>query len=59
MLVPVHERVRGLEHPDTLTVRAILARWTGEAGMQPGPGTSTRRCCRYGSESLALSILTP
>jgi len=31
----VYERVLGPEHPDTLTARANLARWTGEAG-EPG-----------------------
>ena len=31
-LLPVHERVLGAEHPDTLPVRGNLARWTGEAG---------------------------
>ncbi|MFC6900240.1 tetratricopeptide repeat protein [Nonomuraea dietziae] len=30
--MPVRERVLGAEHPDTLTVRHDLARWTGEAG---------------------------
>jgi Tetratricopeptide repeat len=28
----VRERVSGPEHPDTLTNRHELARWTGEAG---------------------------
>ena len=32
MLLPVRERVSGAEHPDTLTTRHHLARWTGEAG---------------------------
>ena len=31
-LLPVIERVLGAEHPGTLTARANLARWTGEAG---------------------------
>jgi hypothetical protein len=31
-LLPTVERVLGPEHPDTLTTRANLARWTGEAG---------------------------
>jgi len=31
-LLPVRERISGHEHPFTLTVRADLARWTGEAG---------------------------
>jgi hypothetical protein len=31
-LLPVWERVSGLEHPLTLTARASLARWTGEMG---------------------------
>ncbi len=31
-LLPVRERVQGAEHPDTLTTRANLAYWTGEAG---------------------------
>ena len=30
------ERVLGAEHPDTLTARASLARWTGEAGDAAG-----------------------
>ena len=30
--MPVRERVSGAEHPDTLTTRGNLARWTGEAG---------------------------
>ena len=28
----MRERVLGPEHPDTLTARASLARWTGQAG---------------------------
>ena len=28
----MRERVLGPEHPDTLTARGTLARWTGEAG---------------------------
>jgi hypothetical protein len=31
-LLPAQERVLGAEHPDTLTTRASLARWTGQAG---------------------------
>ncbi len=31
-LVPVRERVLGAGHPDILTDRSNLARWTGEAG---------------------------
>ena len=31
-LLPVHERVLGAEHPDTLTTRSNLAYWTGEVG---------------------------
>ena len=31
-LLPVLERVLGPEHPDTLTARGNLARWTGQAG---------------------------
>jgi hypothetical protein len=31
-LLPVLERVSGPDHPDTLTARHNLARWTGEAG---------------------------
>jgi len=31
-LLPVRERVSGLEHPDTLAAGRGLARWTGEAG---------------------------
>ena len=33
---PSRERVLGPEHPDTLTARANLARWTGEAGDAAG-----------------------
>ena len=33
---PASERVLGAEHPDTLTARADLARWTGEAGDAAG-----------------------
>jgi hypothetical protein len=29
---PIRQRVSGPEHPETLTARAILTRWTGEAG---------------------------
>ena len=32
----MQERVLGAEHPDTLTARANLARWTGEAGDATG-----------------------
>ena len=35
-LLPVSERVHGLEHRDTLVVRANLANWTGEAGDAAG-----------------------
>ncbi len=52
-LLPVRERVSGPEHPDTLADRANLARFTGDAGMRPVPATSTRRCCRCASGSLA------
>jgi Tetratricopeptide repeat len=31
-LLPDHTRVLGPDHPDTLTTRGNLARWTGEAG---------------------------
>ena len=31
-LLPVRERVLGLEHPDTLTTRRNLAYWTIKAG---------------------------
>jgi hypothetical protein len=37
-LLPVHERVLGPEHPDTLTTRANLARWTREAEDGPVQG---------------------
>ena len=33
-LLPVRERVLGAEHPDTLTARASIGRWTGEARDQ-------------------------
>ena len=35
-LLPIAERVLGAEHPDTLTPRGNLARWTGEAGDAAG-----------------------
>ena len=35
-LLPIREQVSGPEHPDTLIVRADLARWTGEAGNAAG-----------------------
>lgn len=35
-LLPVRERVLGREHPDTLTTRANLARWTEQAERSPG-----------------------
>ena len=35
-LVPVTERVRGAEHLGTLTGRANLASWTGNAGDPAG-----------------------
>jgi hypothetical protein len=31
-MLPIHERILGAEHPDTLTVRHGLAHWTGAAG---------------------------
>jgi hypothetical protein len=36
VLLPINERVSGAEHPDTLTTRGNLARWTGEAGDAAG-----------------------
>jgi hypothetical protein len=44
----------GPEHPGTLTACGNLARWTGEAGMPPGPATSSSRCCRCSSGSWVL-----
>ena len=35
-LIPLEERVRGREHPDTLSARATLAYWTGLAGDAAG-----------------------
>jgi hypothetical protein len=35
-LLPVRERVSGAEHPATLTARANLASWTGQAGDAAG-----------------------
>jgi hypothetical protein len=35
-LLPIYERVLGPKHPDTLTNRANLARWTGRAGDAVG-----------------------
>jgi hypothetical protein len=32
VLLPVHERVLGPEHPDTLAVRQSLALWNKQAG---------------------------
>jgi Tetratricopeptide repeat len=37
-LVLIYERVLGPEHPDTLTVRSNIARWTGEAGDAAAAG---------------------
>ena len=34
-LLPIYERVLGPDHPETLTIRSNLARWTGEAGSDP------------------------
>jgi hypothetical protein len=34
-LLPIYERVQGVEHPDTLDTRHTLAYWTGKAG-DPG-----------------------
>jgi hypothetical protein len=48
-LLPIMERVLGPEHPDTLFARGNLARWAGQAGMRPGPATSTPRCFPSGS----------
>ena len=31
-LLPMHERVLGVEHPDTLATRSSLADWTEKAG---------------------------
>jgi hypothetical protein len=35
-LLPIHERILGRQHPDTLGTRGALARWTGEAGDTVG-----------------------
>ncbi|BEL05652.1 hypothetical protein Q0Z83_038430 [Actinoplanes sichuanensis] len=35
-LLPIRERVQGVEHPDTLDTRHNLARWTGVAGDPVG-----------------------
>jgi hypothetical protein len=43
--------------PHTLTARAYLAYYTGEAGMQQGPATSLQRC-RWSSGSLATITQT-
>jgi len=45
-LLPIRERASGPEDRDTLNTRHSLARWTGEAGMRPRPGTNPRRSCR-------------
>ena len=45
-LVPVIERVLGAEHSSTLTARANLARWTGEAGYAADAGPVGRASCR-------------
>jgi hypothetical protein len=37
-LAPIRERVLGPEHPDTLTTRGNLARWTGQAEGENRPG---------------------
>ncbi len=58
-LLPIIERVFGYEHPETLTARANVARWTGQAGDAAGAGTSSRRCCPTSSGSSASSTQTP
>jgi hypothetical protein len=35
-LLPVDERILGPEHPQTVTARANLARWTEHAEPRPG-----------------------
>ena len=40
---PVRERVLGAEHPDTLTTRGNLARWTGAAGDAAAARDHVRR----------------
>jgi hypothetical protein len=39
-LLPLQERVLDPEHPDTMTIRASLAEWTEEAGMDAALKTS-------------------
>jgi hypothetical protein len=39
-LLPIRERVLGPEHPDTLTTRASLAYWTGQADVD-GAGSGS------------------
>ena len=58
-LVPVYERVLGLEHPDTLAARSYLAFWTGEAGMRRVRGTSSRRSFQFMNESEDQGIRRP
>ena len=39
------ERALGSQHPDTLTTCGSLGNLTGEAGIRPGPATSSPTCC--------------
>jgi len=48
-LLPISQRMYGPEHPDTLTARAALAKWTGHAGDPVAAATSTPSCCRSSS----------
>ena len=45
----------GAEHPDTLTARASLAFWTGQAGDAAGARDQSPRCCPSRSGSWAPS----
>jgi hypothetical protein len=38
-VLPVYERVRGADHPETLDVRRSIARWAGELG-HPAVGSA-------------------
>ena len=53
------ERILGPEHPDTLTARADLARWTGEAGDAAGARDQFAALLPVASGSSARSTRTP
>ena len=55
-LLPMSERVLGPEHPDTLTARHNLARWTERAGDAAGARDQLAPCCPSASGLLAATL---